>query len=162
MLRRSQLQANDLVFTITGRIGSVAVCPNNFFGNINQHSVRIKLKRKIETVEVNPYSEITREFTINPHYIAIYFNSSVGRMVSIREVTGGTRPALDYKALRTLRIVLPPKDIQNEIVEEVNKRKRKARELLKDIDVSQAEAALHQKSGQHADPSVNKTFLASF
>jgi len=23
-------------------------------------------------------------------------------------------------------------------------------------------AALHQKSGQHADPSVNKTFLASF
>jgi hypothetical protein len=22
--------------------------------------------------------------------------------------------------------------------------------------------ALHQKSGQHADPSVNKTFLASF
>ena len=23
-------------------------------------------------------------------------------------------------------------------------------------------SALHQKSGQHADPSVNKTFLASF
>jgi hypothetical protein len=28
--------------------------------------------------------------------------------------------------------------------------------------LSQGMEALHQKSGQHADPSVNKAFLASF
>jgi len=28
--------------------------------------------------------------------------------------------------------------------------------------VSEEHLALHQKSGQYADPSVNKTFLASF
>ena len=37
MLLRSQLKKDDLVFTITGRIGSVAVVPDNFEGNINQH-----------------------------------------------------------------------------------------------------------------------------
>jgi restriction endonuclease S subunit len=140
MLRRSQLQANDLVFTITGRIGSVAVCPNVFVGNINQHSIRIKLKNKIEAIEVNHYNEVHRIFTINPYYIAIYFNSSVGRMVSLRDVTGGTRPALDYKALRSLRIVLPSDEIQNEIVKEVNKRKRDARALLDEINTSLEEA----------------------
>ena len=30
MLKRSQLKKDDLVFTITGRIGSVAVVPDNF------------------------------------------------------------------------------------------------------------------------------------
>ena len=35
MLKRSQLRKDDLVFTITGRIGSVAVVPDNFEENIN-------------------------------------------------------------------------------------------------------------------------------
>jgi restriction endonuclease S subunit len=124
LLRRSQLRKDDLVFTITGRIGSVAVCPDNFVGNINQHSVRIKLKDKYKGVAVNP------------HYIAVYFNSSVGRKVSFREITGGTRPALDYKALRSLWVVLPSKEIQNEIVEEVNRRKREARAFLDEVNTS--------------------------
>lgn len=32
-------------------------------------------------------------------------------------MTGGTRPALDYKALKSLKIIIPPPDIQNHIVE---------------------------------------------
>jgi hypothetical protein len=30
------------------------------------------------------------------------------------------------------------------------------------MDISGASPALHQKSGQYADPSVNQTYLASF
>ena len=105
MLKRSQLQKDDLVFTITGRIGSVAVVPDNFEGNINQHSVRFHLKAQIANIN------------ITPHYIAAFFNSKLGRSLSIREVTGGTRPALDYKALKSLKIIFPPPDLQNHIVE---------------------------------------------
>ena len=61
MLKRSQLQKDDLVFTITGRIGSVAVVPDNFEGNINQHSVRFHLKAQIANIN------------ITPHYIAYLF-----------------------------------------------------------------------------------------
>ncbi len=104
MLKRSQLKKDDLVFTITGRIGSVAVVSDNFEGNINQHSVRFQLKTQIANI------------AINPRYVAVFFNSTLGQSLSLREVTGGTRPALDYKALYSLSIILPPTNIQNHIV----------------------------------------------
>ena len=98
MLKRSQLKKDDIVFTITGRIGSVAVVPHNFEGNIYQHSVRFHLKDQISNI------------AINPHFVAAFLNSPPGRFLAIREVTGGTRPALDYKALKSLKIILPPLD----------------------------------------------------
>ena len=104
MLKRSQLKKDDLVFTITGRIGSVAVVPDNFEGNINQHSARFQLKSQIANI------------AINPHYVAIFLNLALGQSLALREVTGGTRPALDYKALHSLRIIFPPTNIQNHIV----------------------------------------------
>ncbi|MYK17478.1 hypothetical protein F4055_04810, partial [Candidatus Poribacteria bacterium] len=117
MLKRSQLKKDDLVFTITGRIGSVAVVPDNFEGNINQHSVRFRLKDQIKNT------------VINPNYVAAFLNSELGKSLSIREVTGGTRPALDYKALKSLKVILPPIDIQNEIVVEIKNRLAKVTEL---------------------------------
>ena len=104
MLKRSQLKKDDLVFTITGRIGSVAVVPDNFEGNINQHSVRFQLKTQVTNI------------AINPRYMAVFLNLALGESLSVREVTGGTRPALDYKALYSLKTILPPTNIQNHIV----------------------------------------------
>ena len=117
MLKRSQLKKDDLVFTITGRIGSVAVVPDNFEGNINQHSVRFHLKDQITNI------------TINPNYVEAFLNSELGKSLSIREVTGGTRPALDYKAIKSLKIILPPIEIQNEIVAEIKNRLAKVAEF---------------------------------
>ena len=129
MLKRSQLKKDDLVFTITGRIGSVAVVPDNFEGNINQHSVRFQLKTHIANI------------TTNPRYVAIFFNLTLGQSVSLREVTGGTRPALDYKALYSLSIILPPTNIQNHIVSimrsayaEKKQKEEEADALLDSID----------------------------
>jgi restriction endonuclease S subunit len=129
MLKRSQLKSNDLVFTITGRIGSVAVIPDNFEGNINQHSVKIKLKEKVNDKEVNPF------------YVAIFFNLEIGRKISLRYTTGGTRPALDYEALKNLPFLLPPLKIQNQIVEIMQKaykdkeaKEKQADELFNSID----------------------------
>ena len=124
MLKRSQLKKDDLVFTITGRIGSVAVVPDNFEGNINQHSIRFHLKERITNT------------TINPSYIAAFLNSELGKSLSIREVTGGTRPALDYKALKSLQIILPSIEIQNEIVREAKDRLAKVSELRREAGVT--------------------------
>ena len=122
MLKRSQLKKDDLVFTITGRIGSVAVVPDSFEGNINQHSVRFHLKERIANT------------TINPRYVAAFLNSELGNSLAIREVTGGTRPALDYKALKSLKIILPPIEIQNEIVTEIKNCFTKVSELRRKAD----------------------------
>ena len=129
MLKRSQLKKDDLVFTITGRIGSVAVVPDNFEGNINQHSARFQLKTQIGNI------------AINPRYMAIFLNLALGQSLSLREVTGGTRPALDYKALYSLKIILPPANIQNHIVSiirsayaEKNQKEQEANALLDSIN----------------------------
>ena len=128
MLKRSQLKKDDLVFTITGRIGSVAVVPDNFEGNINQHSARFHLKDRITNT------------TINPNYVAAFLNSELGKSLSIREVTGGTRPALDYKALKSLPIILPSIGIQNEIVTEIKNRLAKVEELRREADAAVKQA----------------------
>ena len=122
MLKRSQLKKDDLVFTITGRIGSVAVVPDNFEGNINQHSVKFHLKERITNT------------TINPSYVAAFLNSELGKSLAIREVTGGTRPALDYKALKSLQIILPSIEIQDKIVTEIKNRLEKVEELRREAD----------------------------
>ncbi len=122
MLKRSQLRKDDLVFTITGRIGSVAVVPDNFEGNINQHSVRFRLKERITNT------------IINPNYVAAFLNSELGKSLSIREVTGGTRPALDYKALKSLPIILPSIEVQDKIVTEIKNRLAKVAELRQEAD----------------------------
>lgn len=87
-LKRSKVFSDDLLVTITGRIASSTVVPEGFEGNINQHSVVIKTKSK-------KLSEL----------LATYLNSNVGNKIALRRTTGGTRPALDYKALKNLPII---------------------------------------------------------
>jgi restriction endonuclease S subunit len=113
LLKRSQLKGSDVVFTITGRIGTVAVIPMDWEkGNINQHMVRLRFKEEIL-----------------PDYFAAYFNTSFGNQQALCLTSGGSRIALDYKAIRSLRIPLPPFQIQQQIVEEVNARREKAKKL---------------------------------
>ena len=122
MLKRSQLKKDDLVFTITGRIGSVAVVPENFDGNINQHSVRIHLQNEVDKTK------------ILPEYVAVFFNTKAGRDLSFRYTTGGTRPALDYEALRELVVPLPSEEIQKRIVGGVNSFYERIRALKMEAD----------------------------
>ena len=86
-LRRSRVSGGDLLVTITGRVGSAAVAPDGFEGNINQHSVVVKTESR-QTSE----------------YLAAFLNSRVGRALTLRRAAGGTRPALDYSALRSVPI----------------------------------------------------------
>jgi len=93
LLKRSKVFGGYLVVKITGvgRMAISSVAPAGFEGNINQHLVSIKTK-DFETSEI----------------IAAFLNSDIGEMLASRRATGGTRPALDYEALKSIPIVFKP------------------------------------------------------
>jgi type I restriction enzyme S subunit len=113
-LKRSQLQQNDILLTITGRVGNAAVVtPNLLPANINQHIARLRLS----------------DGRVSPEYLATYLNSSVGLALSNRGVTGGTRVALDYGTIRNIQIPAPKPKVQEQIVIEAHRRRDGAQRL---------------------------------
>lgn len=100
-LKRSQIKQGDLLVKITGvgRMAVSSVVPSNFEGNINQHLVVIKT---------------TDRFT--SEVLATFLNTDIAEKLASRRATGGTRPALDYTALKSIPIIFKP-----EIVEVVKK-----------------------------------------
>jgi len=120
-LNRSQIREGYLLVKITGvgRMAISSVVPKDFEGNINQHLVAIKTKDCF-TSEV----------------LATFLNTDIGEKLASRRATGGTRPALDYTALKSIPIVFKP-----EIVEIVKKavlakraKEAEAKALLAGID----------------------------
>jgi type I restriction enzyme S subunit len=113
-LKRSQLAANDILMTITGRVGNAAVVTEDLLpANINQHIVRLRLCDTLVT----------------PEFLAIWLNSSIGLAISNRGVTGGTRIALDYSTIRALQIPVPSDGVQQTIAAEARRRREEARRL---------------------------------
>lgn len=97
LLKRSKVYEGYLVVKITGvgRMAVSTVAPKGFEGNINQHLVSIKLK-DFQTAET----------------IAAYLNSDIGELLASRRSTGGTRPALDYEALKSIPIIFKPEIVE--------------------------------------------------
>lgn len=89
-LKRSQVKGGDLLVKITGvgRMAIASVAPGGFEGNTNQHMVVIK-------TEDRAVSE----------YLAFYLNLDIVEKIASRRSTGGTRPALDYPALKSIPII---------------------------------------------------------
>lgn len=89
MLKRSQVSSGDLLVKITGvgRMAIASVAPGNFVANTNQHMVVIKPRN------------------INSAYLAQYLNLDLVEKLASRRSTGGTRPALDYPALKSIPVI---------------------------------------------------------
>lgn len=113
-LQRSQLQAQDVLMTITGRVGTATVVTSKILpANINQHIVRLRIQ----------------DNGCLPEYFALYLNTSFGNALTNRGVTGGTRIALDYEAVRRIQIPLPPIEIQRRIIQKMQERREQANKL---------------------------------
>ena len=121
MLARSHVHEDDLLVKITGvgRMAVSSVPPKGFEGNINQHIVRAKTRSRIES-----------------ETLAAFLNTDVGEALATRRATGGTRPALDYPALRSIPIIYNEAILP--LLEEANARRKealkKADALLASID----------------------------
>lgn len=123
-MKRSQLRPLDLLMTITGRVGTCTVVPEDFGdGNINQHIVRMSV-----TAELDPL------------YAAEVLNSSIGRLQAECGVTGTTRIALDYPTILTILIPTLPLRKQRDIAMEVRRRRERAVALREEAERVVAEA----------------------
>jgi len=91
LLARSQVKQDDLLVKITGvgRMAVASVPPLGFEGNINQHIARIRTKDRASS-----------------EALAAWLNTDIAEALAKRRSTGGTRPALDYPALRSIPIIL--------------------------------------------------------
>ena len=117
ILSRSKLSVDDILMTITGRVGTAAVVTTNILpANINQHIVRLRIMQD----------------NCLPEYLAAWLNTSIGIKLSNRGVTGGTRIALDYEAIRNLEIPIPPLPVQQTIIEELLHRRTEVQHLQKE------------------------------
>ena len=101
-LERSQLAAGDVLMTITGRVGSAAVVGEEHLpANINQHIARLRVNMQ----------------RCRPEFLSEWLNCPAGLELSNRYVSGGTRAALDYGAIRNLRVPLPSLAVQDALVD---------------------------------------------
>lgn len=121
LLNRSKVLQDDLLVKITGvgRMAVASVPPIGFEGNINQHIARIRTE-----------SRSTSEG------LAAWLNTDIAETLAKRRSTGGTRPALDYPALRSIPVILD-EQVQKELSEAYAQYKQaeaKASELLTGID----------------------------
>lgn len=102
LLERSHLAAGDVLMTITGRVGSAAVVRQEHLpANINQHIARLRVNTK----------------RCRPEFLSEWLNCPAGLELSNRYVSGGTRAALDYGAIRSLRMPLPSLAVQDALVD---------------------------------------------
>lgn len=119
LLNRSQLRLNDVLMTITGRIGTAAKVSEDILpANINQHIVRLRLDPE----------------QIDPDYLVAYLNSDLGTAITNQGVTGATRIALDYQAIAKVPIVCPPLAVQQELVAKIDAARARRADLLRQAD----------------------------
>lgn len=120
LLKRSQLHEGNVVLTITGTYGIAAVVPPNYGpANINQHSVKLELGDQIL-----------------PDYLSVFLNSNLCRTQFDRAVTGSSRLALDYPAIRNLRILYPAdKDEQRNLAADVLTKMNRVAALRMEADL---------------------------
>jgi len=120
-LKRSQLRPNDVVLTITGRVGTAAVVPSTVGEcNASQEIVRIRVKEEV----------------IDPNYVAVYLNSEFGKRLLERWYTGSSTRASRtlIKNVRRIPIIIPTKEIQTQIVDKVMLLKQRRNTKLLEAD----------------------------
>lgn len=121
LLNRSKVLEDDLLVKITGvgRMAVASVPPIGFEGNINQHIARIRTEGRAAS-----------------EALAGWLNTDIAETLAKRRSTGGTRPALDYPALRSIPVIFD-QQMQRELSAAYAQHKQaevKASELLAGID----------------------------
>lgn len=110
---RTKVKEGDLLISITADLGRTGVVSKEIAEHgayINQHLTCIRVDRKI----------------INPLFIAYYLDSPAGKMQFEAKNQSAVKAGLNFEAINSLMIKVPPIELQNEFetfVEQVDKSK---------------------------------------
>ncbi|WP_405576848.1 restriction endonuclease subunit S [Winogradskyella sp. Asnod2-B02-A] len=95
-----KLDYNDFLVSRSGSLGLVSVVEDEIINSIlSSHIFRVSLNTSL----------------INPYYLQAYLRSYVGQRLIFRNNNGGVIPELNQTALKSIQIILPPMELQNEI-----------------------------------------------
>ncbi len=118
--KRTNIESNDILLTIVGAIGRIAVVPKEFTPFTLQRSVSV-LKANIQL--------------ISPEYLAIILKTSLSQEQITQKTHGVAQKGLYLGDVKTIKIPLPPKNIQEKIVVEIGaleKQEQKAVDAIED------------------------------
>lgn len=97
------LQKDDLMISVVGTLGNVAIVPDGVEGIFSCKST------------------VFRESKINPYYLLAYFNSKYGRLCLLRRQRGAIQMGLNKEDLKTVPVPLIDEYIQNSIGEKIKR-----------------------------------------
>jgi type I restriction enzyme, S subunit len=117
-LRRSQAQRGDLLITITGRLGTALLYNSNEPANLSAHVARARVNADLA----------------NSEYIATYFNSSLGKQQVEEYSIGSLYPHINVNRLEDVRVILPPRPIQDRIAQVMQEAYTARRRMLSESE----------------------------
>lgn len=130
ILKRTQLEKNDVLFSIAGTVGRCGIFTHNVKANINQ---AVAILRFEETV-------------VKRLYLICYFNSNIGKTYVEKYARQGLQTNLNLQEVSQLKIPVLSMDKQNEIADKIQESfalRKKSAELL-ELAKTAVEVAIEQ------------------
>jgi type I restriction enzyme M protein len=119
--KKSWIKPFDILIVKDGATtGKVAIVPKDFpfkECNINEHVFKIEVK--------DDY---------NPYYVFSYLFSSLGQEQINRWISGAAQKGITKKGIESVKIIVPPPEIQDKIADEVKKRTEESKKLKKEAE----------------------------
>lgn len=123
--KRTKVQEGDLLISITADLGRTGVVTKEIAEHgayINQHLTCIRLNRDV----------------LNPVYVAFFMESPAGKEQFASKNQSAVKAGLNFNAINSLRLLLPPMAKQIafvEFVEQTDRAKKLCRNSLKKIEI---------------------------
>ena len=123
--KRTKVQENDLLISITADLGRTGVVTKGIAEHgayINQHLTCIRLNLK----------------KANPIYVAYYMESDAGKEQFASKNQSVVKAGLNFNAINSLKLVVPPLDLQNDFaafVERVDQQKQTVQQSLERLEL---------------------------
>ena len=121
--KRTRVQENDLLISITADLGRTGIVTKEIAEHgayINQHLTCIRLKQD----------------KLNPLYVAYYMESDAGKEQFIAKNQSAVKAGLNFNAINSLKLMVPPLSLQNEFaafVERVDQQKQTVQQSLEKL-----------------------------
>ncbi|WP_168199723.1 restriction endonuclease subunit S [Citricoccus sp. SGAir0253] len=127
--RRINLRAGDVLIVQTGAVGQVALVPEGF-GEASCHALLIAR---------------ANSSLISPEYLATFLQCNFGKQAMLARATGALHPHLEA-GVRSTPLLLPPRSVQDQIVDRVREDQQVVRAGIRDLERSIALLAEYKSS----------------
>lgn len=125
---RLKLDYQCILISRSGSLGLVNIVTDEIINSIlSSHIFKVKLNTKL----------------ILPIYLESFLRSIIGQKLIFRENNGGVIPEINQSALKSIKILVPPIDKQNEIANYISALRTQAQALMLQASVELEEAKQH-------------------